>query len=63
MIRLGSGATSGVVIGEDGYVITSSFNFANKPSKTRVTIPGVKGPRAATVVVAVSRTRSARNRS
>ena len=39
-IRKGSGPTSGVVVGADGYVITSSFNFANNPTDIFVTVPG-----------------------
>lgn len=36
----GTGPTTGVVVGADGYVITSSFNFANKPTDIFVTVPG-----------------------
>ncbi|MBN9521730.1 PDZ domain-containing protein [bacterium] len=36
----GTGPTTGVVVGADGYVITSSFNFANRPSDIFVTVPG-----------------------
>lgn len=39
-IRKGAGPTTGVVIAKDGYVITSSFNFANKPTDIFVTVPG-----------------------
>jgi S1-C subfamily serine protease/predicted esterase len=39
-IRKGSGPTSGLVVGADGYVITSSFNFANNPTDIFVTVPG-----------------------
>jgi serine protease Do len=39
-IRKGVGPTSGLVVDADGYVITSSFNFANKPTDIFVTIPG-----------------------
>ncbi len=41
-IRTGTGGTTGVVVSPDGYIITSSFNFASKPSKIFVTIPGRK---------------------
>ncbi|MCU0704724.1 MAG: PDZ domain-containing protein [Fimbriiglobus sp.] len=39
-VRKGSGPTTGLVIARDGYVITSSFNFANKPTDIFVTVPG-----------------------
>jgi serine protease Do len=32
-----SGPTSGVVVGADGWIITSSFNFANRPASILVT--------------------------
>ena len=39
-IGRGTGPTTGVVVGSDGYVITSSFNFANRPTDIFVTVPG-----------------------
>ena len=39
-VRKGVGPTSGLVIDKDGYVITSAFNFANKPTDIFVTVPG-----------------------
>ncbi|QDU22318.1 PDZ domain-containing protein [Urbifossiella limnaea] len=48
-IGRGTGATTGVVVGADGYVVTSSFNFANKPTDIFVTVPG-KEREVATVV-------------
>lgn len=39
-IGRGTGPTTGVVVGADGYVVTSSFNFANKPTDIFVTVPG-----------------------
>jgi S1-C subfamily serine protease/predicted esterase len=41
-IRKGVGPTTGLVVGVDGYVISSAFNFANKPTGVFVTIPGGK---------------------
>jgi S1-C subfamily serine protease/predicted esterase len=41
-IRKGVGPTTGLVVGADGYVISSAFNFANKPSAIFVAIPGQK---------------------
>jgi serine protease Do len=42
VIRKGFGPTSGVIVAKDGYVISSAFNFANKPSAIFVSIPGHK---------------------
>jgi S1-C subfamily serine protease/predicted esterase len=39
-IRRGVGPTTGLIVAADGYVITSSFNFANKPTDIFVTVPG-----------------------
>ncbi len=39
-VRKGTGPTTGVVVDKDGYVITSSFNFANKPTDIFITVPG-----------------------
>ncbi len=39
-IAFGTGATTGLVVDPDGFVITSSFNFANKPTDIFVTVPG-----------------------
>src|SRR5258708_4875954 len=38
-IRKGVGATTGLIVGADGYVISSAFNFANKPTGVFVTVP------------------------
>ncbi|NOX53619.1 MAG: PDZ domain-containing protein [Planctomycetes bacterium] len=34
-----SGPTTGVIVSEDGYIITSSFNFVSKPSSVIVVLP------------------------
>jgi S1-C subfamily serine protease len=39
-IRKGVGPTTGVIVSEDGYVISSAFNFSNKPSSITVNVPG-----------------------
>lgn len=39
-IGRGTGPTTGVIVGADGYIVTSSFNFANKPTDIFVTVPG-----------------------
>jgi S1-C subfamily serine protease len=41
-IRKGMGPTSGVIVAADGYIITSAFNFANKPQAIFVGVPGHK---------------------
>ncbi|MFO0938078.1 MAG: PDZ domain-containing protein [Gemmataceae bacterium] len=38
--RKGTGPTTGIVVSADGYILTSSFNFSNKPTDIFVTIPG-----------------------
>jgi S1-C subfamily serine protease/predicted esterase len=42
-VRKGVGPTTGLVVSADGYVVSSSFNFANKPSDIFVTVPGRPG--------------------
>jgi serine protease Do len=49
-IRKGMGPTSGVVVAADGYIITSAFNFANKPQAIFVGVPGHKERYVAKVV-------------
>ena len=48
-IRKVVGPTTGLVVDADGYVITSTFNFINKPTDIFVTVPG-KGRSVAKVV-------------
>lgn len=49
-LLVGEGATTGVVVSEDGYIISSSFNFVNKPSSILVTLADGRPPQVATVV-------------
>src|SRR6266851_5618940 len=49
-IRKGTGPTTGLVVSPDGYIISSAFNFANKPSAIFVAIPGRKERLVAKVV-------------
>jgi S1-C subfamily serine protease/dienelactone hydrolase len=42
MIRKGTGPTTGLIVASDGYVISSAFNFANKPSSIIIKVPGHK---------------------
>ncbi|MBP3955132.1 PDZ domain-containing protein [Gemmata sp. G18] len=39
-IRKGVGPTTGLVVSPDGFIISSAFNFANKPANIFVTVPG-----------------------
>lgn len=38
-LMTGTGPTTGVAVSEDGYVISSAFNFASKPASILVTLP------------------------
>jgi serine protease Do len=48
-VRKVVGPTTGLVVDANGYIITSSFNFTNKPTDIFVTVPG-KGRAVAKVV-------------
>ncbi|HXG12750.1 MAG TPA: PDZ domain-containing protein [Gemmataceae bacterium] len=39
-VRKGAGPTTGVIVSPDGYIVSSAFNFANKPSSIFVAVPG-----------------------
>ncbi len=49
-ILRGQGPTTGVIVSADGFILSSSFNFAHKPSGITVSLPGGKAPLAAKVV-------------
>jgi S1-C subfamily serine protease/predicted esterase len=49
-VRKGAGPTSGVIVSPDGYLISSAFNFANKPASIFVSVPGQKDGFVAKVV-------------
>src|SRR5579871_4724346 len=49
-IRLGAGPTTGLTVHPDGFVISSAFNFASKPSSILVTVPGHKERYVAEIV-------------
>ncbi len=55
-IRKGTGPTTGLIVAADGFIITSAFNFANKPTDIFVTIPG-RPQRLVAKVVANDQTR------
>lgn len=50
MIRRGVGGTTGLIVTPDGYVISSAFNFANKPATILVVVPGLKERKVARIV-------------
>ena len=49
-VRRGLGPTTGVIVSPDGYIISSSFNFAHRPSAITVSLPGRTTPLNAKVV-------------
>lgn len=55
-IRKGVGPTTGLVVSADGYIISSAFNFSNKPTDIFVTIPG-RPQRLVAKIVANDQTR------
>ncbi len=40
--RKALGPTTGVVVSKDGYIISSAFNFINKPATILIEVPGRK---------------------
>jgi serine protease Do len=55
-IRKGVGPTTGLVVSPDGFIVSSAFNFANKPSDIFVTVPG-NPQRLVAKIVATDQTR------
>jgi len=49
-IRLGTGPTTGLIVHADSYIISSAFNFANKPQSILVSVPGHKERYVAEIV-------------
>jgi S1-C subfamily serine protease/predicted esterase len=54
-VRKGVGPTTGLIVDKDGYIVSSAFNFANKPTDIFVTVPG--RPRLVAKIVANDTTR------
>ena len=54
-VLLGTGPTTGLVVAEDGYVISSAFNFVQKPASILVTL--ADGSRHAARVVSTDHSR------
>ena len=51
-LLVGTGPTTGLAVTEDGYVISSAFNFVGQPSSILVTMPS--GERATAEIVTSS---------
>src|SRR5947209_9114233 len=49
-LRKGFGPSTGLIVAADGYVVTSSFDLAHKPSGIYVTVPGRANRFVASVV-------------
>ena len=54
-LLVGTGPTTGLVVGEDGYVLSSAFNFVQKPASILVTFSS--GKRASAEIVARDQSR------
>lgn len=55
-VRKGIGPTTGLIVSADGYIVSSAFNFANKPSSVIVAVAG-KPERFVAKIVATDQTR------
>jgi S1-C subfamily serine protease len=55
-IRKGVGPTTGLVVAADGYIVSSAFNFADKPTAILVAVPG-RTDRLPAKIVATDHTR------
>ena len=56
-VRKGVGPTTGVIVSPDGYIITSAFNFANKPAAVFVSIPNRNKERLVAKTICTDETR------
>ncbi len=56
-VRKGVGPTTGVIVSPDGYIITSAFNFANKPAAVFVSIPNHNKERLVAKTICTDTTR------
>ncbi len=54
-ILVGTGATTGLVVDREGYIVSSAYNFVQKPDSILVTLPS--GKRQAARLVATDRSR------
>jgi len=51
-LLIGTGPTTGLIVSEDGYIISSAFNFIQKPASILVTLPGEANERLTAEIVA-----------
>jgi serine protease Do len=49
-VQRGQGPTTGLIVGSDGWILSSSFNFANRPTAITVHLPGSREPAVAKLV-------------
>ncbi len=54
-VLFGTGPTTGLVVSEDGYIISSAFNFAQKPASILIGLPD--GTRTPATLVATDKSR------
>lgn len=54
-LLVGTGPTTGLIVSEDGYIVSSAFNFAQQPTSILVTLPS--GKRLAAQIVARDQSR------
>src|SRR5262249_34971278 len=54
-LLVGTGPTTGLVVSADGYVVSSAFNFANKPDSILVNLPS--GARVPAKLIATDHSR------
>ncbi|CAL1125523.1 unnamed protein product [Cladocopium goreaui] len=54
-VLVGTGPTTGLIVTPDGYIVSSAFNFAQKPASIVVTLPD--GSRAPATLVATDHSR------
>jgi serine protease Do len=55
-VLVGDGPTTGLIVGPEGYIISSAFNFARRPAGILAVLPG--GQRVAAHLVATDHSRS-----
>src|SRR5262249_22124500 len=54
-VLIGTGPTTGLIVSPEGHIISSAFNFVQKPDSILVTLPD--GPRLAAKLVATDHSR------
>lgn len=54
-VMIGTGPTTGLIVSQDGFIVSSAFNFAQRPSSILVTLPN--GTRVAAQLIATDHSR------